>query len=114
MVFKNAICDLYSVLCESFEHDIFVSYDTILQIIEIMMQKDEETASKLVNETSLMRDVLLQASENTDYAIKLCCTSLLIELYIIGPDFIVLNEPGLGNMTVKESILAVILQGASE
>jgi hypothetical protein len=40
--------------------------------------------------------------------VKLTCTSLLLEMYILDPVLITSDKKGLGNLSLKDSILAVV------
>ena len=76
-----------------------------------MMEKDGEQACKFIKDSTLMTDALAEASENMadDYAVKLCCSSLLVEVYIVEPDLIASDKKGgLGKMTLKDSILMIV------
>lgn len=67
-------------------------------------------------DTPLAEDILLEASENIadDYAVKLTCTSLLIEMYMLDPVLITSDKKGLGNLSLKDSILAIVQQSVNE
>lgn len=67
-------------------------------------------------DTPLAEDILLEASENIadDYAVKLTCTSLLLEMYMLDPVLITSDKKGLGNMSLKDSILAIVQQSVNE
>ena len=100
----------YAYLKEACSDDIFVCYDSILQLLSNLYQLDRHQTSKLMMDTPLAEDILLEASENIadDYAVKLTCTSLLLEMYMLDPTLITSDKKGLGNLSLKDSILAIV------
>ena len=101
---------LYAYLKEASSDDIFVCYDSILQLLANLYAMNRHQTTKLIMDTPLAEDVLLEASENIsdDYAVKLTCTSLCLEMYMLDPVLITSDKKGLGNLSLKDSILAVV------
>jgi hypothetical protein len=81
-----------------------------------MYAKDKNAVVKLLEGSSLLEDVLLEAIDNVsqDYAVKLCCTSFVFELYMLDPDFVSTCKKGLGGLMLKDSIMALLKMSTAE
>jgi hypothetical protein len=60
--------------------------------------------------TDLIIKALVEATENAtgDYAVKLASSSLLLEIFMIDPDLISAEAPGLAGLSQKGSIMDLV------
>jgi hypothetical protein len=81
-----------------------------------MYSQDKASTVKLLMETPLLEDVLLEASDNVskDYAVKLSCTCFLFELYMLDPDLVCSCKKGLGGLSLKDTIMAILKNSSAE
>ena len=101
-----------------FQDDIFMCYETMNSLLPELHKIDREGAKKMLEESELIQDALVEAVENDiDYALKLKCTNLLFEIWYLYPTLVSQSSwemKGLNGMTIKDSFQLVLKQSTNE
>ena len=78
---------MYIYLKKACLDDIFLSYDSLCQMLPALREIDQDASLSLLKECHMISDSIEEATTNpsNDYAIKLSCTSLLLEAWSLEP-----------------------------
>ena len=90
-------------------------YETMNTVLNDLNKLDRAATKKALEKSTLIQDALVDATEQQDdFALKLKCTNLLIEIWYLYPT-IVSQQPasdsllsGVGSRTLKESFHLVL------
>ena len=109
---------LPALLKEVYYDDIFMLYETMNAILNDLNKLDREMTKAALEESTLIQDALVDATDNHgDFALKLKCTNLLIEIWYFYPTIV--SNPqkphiGIGSLSFKDSFHFVLRQGTIE
>ena len=91
-VFKSEsfkLAQLPELLKETYSDDIFMMYETMSTLLGDLNKIDRNMTKSAAEESTLIQDVLIDATANHgDFALKLKCTNLLIEIWFLYPTIV--------------------------
>ena len=93
-------------------------YETVNSILNDLNKLDRDLTRTALEESTLLQDALVDATDNHgDFALKLKCTNLLIEIWYLYPT--VVSKPakshvGIGSLSLRDSFHFVLQQGTLE
>lgn len=117
-VFKSEsyrLSQLPELLKEAYSDDIFMMYETMSSLLVDLNRLDRDLTKAAAEESNMIQDVLNDATvDHGDFALKLKCTNLLIEIWFLYPTIVSMPSKqhlGVGNLSLKDSFHHVLLQG---
>ena len=103
---------LPELLKEAYSDDIFMLYETMSSLLNDLNKMDREATKAAAEESSMIQDVLHDATDDHgDFALKLKCTNLLIEIWFLYPTIVSMPQKqhlGVGNLSLKDSFHNVL------
>jgi len=109
---KRELKQLPTDLKLAYIDDIFMLYETMNTLLNELNKLDRDATKGALEQSSLIQDALVEATENhQDFALKLKCTNMLIELWYLYPTIV--SKPskqymGIGSLSMKDSFHFVI------
>ena len=98
--------------------DIFMLYETMNTILNDLNKLDRGATKVALEHSTLIQDALVDATDNhQDFALKLKCTNLLIEVWYLYPTIVSQQAKqfvGIGSLSLKDSFHYVLKQGTQE
>ena len=77
------------LLKEAYQDDIFMMYETMNSLLGELNKVDREGTKKALEDSTLIQDALIDATDNHgDFAIKLKTSNLLIEIWYFYPTIV--------------------------
>jgi hypothetical protein len=93
-------------LYTSFQDDIYMCFESIHVLLPELFKLDPEKAREMVVGSSIIKNALAEVNENQfDYAVKLKCTVLLVEIWSLFPS-VVTKAESLGLKGYKDEKLS--------
>ena len=93
-------------------------YETMNAILSDLNKLNRDKTKAGLEGSTLIQDALVDATDaEQDYALKLKCTNLLIEIWFLYPTVVSQqsrDQVGIGSLSLTESFHYVLKQGLSE
>ena len=93
-------------------------YETMNAILNDLNKLDRDQTKIALEDSTLIQDALVDATDNHgDFALKLKCTNLLIEIWYLYPTIVSNSSKphiGIGSQSFKDSFHFVLRQGTIE
>ena len=106
------------MLKEAYADDIFMLYETMNSLLGDLNKLNRDLTKNSLEQSTLIQSALIDATDNHgDFALKLKCTNLLLEIWYLYPTIVSLKSKqhlGIGAMPLKESFHYVLQQGTQE
>lgn len=91
-VFKSEsfkLAQLPELLKEAYSDDIFMLYETMSSLLGDLNKLDRDTTKAAAEESTMIQEVLTDATaDHGDFALKLKCTNLMIEIWYYYPTIV--------------------------
>jgi hypothetical protein len=69
-----------------FQDDIYMCFESVHVLLPELHKMDPEKAREMVTDSQIIKNALYEAIENRlDFAVKLKCTVLLLEIWLLFP-----------------------------
>ena len=110
-----SLSQLPGMLRAAYSEDEFMIYESMHVILSDLNKLDCDEVKLALEESTLVQDALVEATDdNGNFALKLKCTNLLLEIWLLHPNILINPDKqhyGIGSLALKDSFHYVLEQG---